>query len=566
MLFKSFNTSIAPLLLQFQFETRLNVVQDYKALRDHPAEFWVNLIRKYLVDSLYIAIRSYPSIEEQQRTAKNEADRIETQRKLLGPKGLQQKETELHNAIKLNELPAPKEMLTMVPIPTTEKIHFHPMRKITPAKSDQIPGFNLNEMLVYAEAYRVNTNFVYMTLTIDTADLLPHHRSYLLLFLELLMESPILRDGILIPYEDVVSALESDTISTDRRLGLEPANRFGAGPFSNSALITVQVDPRRYATGVFWIKEILFDTVFIPDRIRVCAAKMANDVAQAKRVGEAMLKSLIKEIVFNEGSNVNMNSILRQHKFLTQVLADLEDPRKMMRIIDDLNEIRSVLARPDNLGIHIAADWDKLKELNIDLLGPWRKLILSHKYDLNHPIRELKLLPDWSFIDSSRTLENGTLGQIVGMGSVESSFLVQVVPSIKDFLDPELPALMLFLQYLTQLEGPLWRQIRGQGLAYGYSIVPKPHEGLLYLAFYKSTNLVAAYKETKSIIEDHIKKDNWEQNLFDSARSSLIFEVIDREKSIGDLVDQALLATFKRVPSKYNYHLVQVISLYRKID
>lgn len=46
----------------------------------------------------------------------------------------------------------------------------------------------------------------------------------------------------------------------------------------------------------------------------------------------------------------------------------------------------------------------------------------------------------------------------------------------------------------------MWRLIRGLGLSYGYNINPVPNEGLLYLVFYRATNVVAAYKETKSIV------------------------------------------------------------------
>lgn len=90
-------------------------------------------------------------------------------------------------------------------------------------------------------------------------------------------------------------------------------------------------------------------------------------------------------------------------------------------------------------------------------------------------------------------------GVVVGMGSVESAFLYQSSKAITDFNDEDLAPLLLFLQYLTQLEGPLWRQIRGQGFSYGYNIVHRPNEGLLYFTLYRATNLVAAYKEAKSI-------------------------------------------------------------------
>lgn len=48
----------------------------------------------------------------------------------------------------------------------------------------------------------------------------------------------------------------------------------------------------------------------------------------------------------------------------------------------------------------------------------------------------------------------------------------------------------------------------------------------------------------------------WEESLFDSAKSSLIFEIIEREKSIGDVVAQSLLSYFKQVDHDYNRYKV----------
>lgn len=46
----------------------------------------------------------------------------------------------------------------------------------------------------------------------------------------------------------------------------------------------------------------------------------------------------------------------------------------------------------------------------------------------------------------------------------------------------------------------MWRNIRGLGYSYSYSICPRPNEALLALHFYRSVNVPAAYKETKSIL------------------------------------------------------------------
>lgn len=50
----------------------------------------------------------------------------------------------------------------------------------------------------------------------------------------------------------------------------------------------------------------------------------------------------------------------------------------------------------------------------------------------------------------------------------------------------------------------------------------------------------------------------WDTTLLESAKSSLIFEIIEREKSIGDLVVQSLLGSFKGVGDSYNRNFVKV--------
>ena len=64
-------------------------------------------------------------------------------------------------------------------------------------------------------------------------------------------------------------------------------------------------------------------------------------------------------------------------------------------------------------------------------------------------------------------------GVIAGVGSVESSYLIQVTSCPVDHIHPDLAAIKVFIQYLTQLEGPMWRQIRGLGLSYHYRFVKR---------------------------------------------------------------------------------------------
>lgn len=58
----------------------------------------------------------------------------------------------------------------------------------------------------------------------------------------------------------------------------------------------------------------------------------------------------------------------------------------------------------------------------------------------------------------------------------------------------------------------------------------------------------------------HIAENNWETSLLESAKSSLIFEILQSEKSVGDTIIKVLLNIFKGVPADYNRHMVKNVS------
>lgn len=382
-------------------------------------------------------------------------------------------------------------------------------------------------------------------------------RPYLLLFMELLLESPVQRDGKLIPYEEVVSALERDTICTGSGVGLDSKSSFKCGPFSHVAMVTMQIEPKKYETVAHWLIDLLHSTVFTAERVRVVASKMHNGIAQVKRKGNLMAADILKAIFYSQESNVRISTIMKQQKFLAALLKNLEDPDQLTTVLSDLNTIRNFLTKRENLSLHIATNISDHTKESVNLSKIWGKICQAEDINIK---KELRVIPDWKEINyRGFGLNDGVNGTVIGMGSVESAFLFHAVEAINDFLSPDLPALMLYLQYLTQLEGPLWRQIRGQGLAYGYTIAPKPNEGLLLLSLYRASNVVAAFKETKRIIETHLKDGSWDENLLESAKSSLIFEIIERERSVGNLVSQGLLFSYKQVPSNYNQTLVKQV-------
>ncbi len=57
----------------------------------------------------------------------------------------------------------------------------------------------------------------------------------------------------------------------------------------------------KYVRGVQWARELLYQTQFTAERLKIIANKLINDVAQLKRSGRYVVQTLNKGITFNKG-------------------------------------------------------------------------------------------------------------------------------------------------------------------------------------------------------------------------------------------------------------------------
>lgn len=533
------------------FQKRLNVTDIITKLQDESIDYWLDLLRKYFIDNHSVTVRAVPSIAEKEKLAKEEAERLESRRQQLGDDGLAQKALELEEAMKENDKTPPLEMLTSLPIPSTKSISFHKFD--VSRKSDQDPKYGLKQFPFFIEAYNLKTNFVYVTAAFDTTCLSIELRSHLLLFLDLILESPVQTADGLLPYEAVVSALEQDMISYETSLGLQSTSRFGCGPFSNSVTFHMQVEVRKFAVAIEWMTHLLFNSVFTQERVHIVASKLVNDIATEKRNGYNMAREISKAVFYKKDTNVQQNSVLAQHTFLTELVEGLKDAAKCQQTLAKLNELRNLLI--PSITVHVAANFEKVK----DLTTPLTALVEKVKGLSTPAVNHLPVTFDSQLLNKDGNLEKEFTGTIVGIGCVESGFLFSSSPGITDFMDSDLSPILLYLQYLSQLEGPMWKKIRKN--SYGYNVIPKPNEGIIQFSLYRATNIYEAYKDAKTIIEAQLEDGSvFDETLLESAKSSLIFEIIEREKTVGDLVQQAMLNSFKGVAIDYNKHLVDQVS------
>ncbi|KAL9988958.1 hypothetical protein ACROYT_G003456 [Oculina patagonica] len=537
-------------------QARLSTIQDLEKLRQEPVDYWLAFLKKYFISSPSVVITGEPSAKLMTDMSETEKKRVAEQRESLGEEGLNSKRQRLEKATEDNEVAPPPEVVTSLPVPSTSSISFHPIKMFSNRRQDgcshsepEAVKFPVAEIPYSFQLDHVSTLFAKLTVILDTAAVPEELKPYLSLYLEVLFESPILRAGGVIPYEQVVAELAADTLDQVSCLGLR-GSRFMPEEFPQLACVSLKLEVEKYEKGICWLHELLYKTQFTKERLEIVGKKMMNDVASMKREGRTVTKTLIRDIAFTKESNMFSANMVRQYSFLNQLMTDLESDAS--KVIEKVEKLRSILTQPSNLRVHVAADVNRLPA------NP-------------HALWKTKLLPSTSATipanipavrkSSVFLSKNPGHGKIVGVGSVESSFLYQTTRCINSFDHPDLAPIMVFLECLTTLEGPIWRQVRGLGLSYGYGMRVMPENGLLYLYLIKSTHLVKAYKKTQEIVDGYLSGAmSFDAGELESAISSVIFEIIEREKSVSKAASQSLMSQFRDVGPDYNRGLLTKIS------
>lgn len=562
-----------------ELEARLNDVVMMKKMETEPASFWQGLVKSLMIDQNNVTIKGKPSKALMEKMGKEEKDRVAKQREQFGEKGLETKKDELAAAIEKNEEEPPTELLESVPIPPIDSIVFHPIeqhRNFGPKTGPKIPlrEFDVDAIAQPFQFDQVNTAFVSLSAFINTEGLEPSLRFYLPLYLNLIFETGLSRDDgkTVIPHTEVIADLSRDTVYYGGSLGFDGSD-FGPGEFGDLAIISLKVDEAKYAIGVNWLKDILYHAHFTEERVKTVATKWVNEVPTAKRSGGQVLRVLGRNQNFNQRSNHWSSSMMRQHSFLTKLLARIEGGEGQS-VLDDLASLKKAITFDHDLILHAAGDARRLNKIlpseDLPLIkhfGAWPRKPSAdgHCHSKNDDCITLKsVVPTNKFLidfASNPSDPKSMSHLIMGVGSVESAFLSCVTPTLKEHDHKDLPALMVLIQYLTQLEGPMWRQIRGQGLAYSFSISINVEHGLLYFSLYKATNLGDAFKEAINITKEHLEgEEEFDETEFEAAKSSLVFEIIEEEKTVSDAADQSILYYFRGLPATHSKELLNQIS------
>lgn len=527
---------------EHHFISRMNPQSDLTALLEETPEYWLGLIRKYFTEDI-VTVMGSPSIELQTKMAEEEKNRIEEQRKQIGEEGLAQKAARLQEAMDFNERPPPPGTLASVPVPPSNfKCH-----KIDSWSTDgaNCPHFDLKEVPIYTRVHSLKTNFVYINLIFDTTSVDESTRKWLPLHMNGLAECGVRRGDTLIPHEDVISTTEQLTVMFSNNIGFDRSGNFSIGHFGNFVHIETRCEPQDYEEVVNHLYEILYAAEITKERLLVFAQRLINDVAQVRRSGDKMMYDALRDSVYSKNSNLHWCTVLRQQKFLKELIEQLTagGDSAESALLEARKSFKSIT---ENAWLHLATDFERYK-LRTE---PWKRFARENEITPSVP----RLYWDAELVSSVGG------GFVLGVGGWESCCVAALSPGPLGHSVEHVAPLMVALNYFTQLEGPMWRLIRGCGLSYGYAIRMSPNEGRLIFSLYRATNAVAAYSKAKSILEEYLNDAKFDDDLFASAKSTVMFEVVENEKCPADVVKRSLMYYLYREAPSYNNDLVKAIS------
>ena len=79
-------------------------IKHLQNLKNEPAEYWKNLMNKYMIDQNVVVVIGDPSEEKMEQSGKEEKERVKRQREELGEEGLAKKKKIADDAIAENSV------------------------------------------------------------------------------------------------------------------------------------------------------------------------------------------------------------------------------------------------------------------------------------------------------------------------------------------------------------------------------------------------------------------------------------------------------------------------------
>lgn len=512
----------------------------YDVLKTWTSKDWTNLLSKYYDAPSRLVVRGKPSAALAETLEKKEKARVAAQVEQLGPEGLARLERELAAAKEEHEKHIPEEVLTSFPVPDVNSISWISVQsaKSTPSSSAaQKSGSSELEKHIQKDATpltmqvqfdHVHSDFTSIHTLMSLAQLPDDLRPYAMLYQMCLFNSPINRpDGTRLTHEEVINALDKDTVAYDSGLGMD-------GVFSELLRVSIKVESTKYDSGIAWLRDVIFQSEFTKERLEVTLAKVQQSIPEMKRDGNSVTRSVFNDLAFDStltSKNAGVTSIM---EWIPRMAAEVQE--NVQGVIEKLESVRRLITSPSAFRFSVTGN----------ILGlPTPKASLAANFKNLAPAEPQALR--WSSDALTGLGKNPAKKAVVlSLPTIESSYAIHASQAFVGFDHPDSAALRIALEVLDGTESFLWKYIRGSGLAYGANMGLSLESGLVTFGLYRSPNSYKAFQEAAKVVRGLCDGSiELKQTSMDAAQSSLVYALARRVASPGkaaitSFVNQAL--------------------------
>lgn len=519
-------------------QVTLKDLAQFDSLLHWSREQWQELLQRIFIDNHPVIVIGKPS-SKMYSQLKIEKEKLIKQRELqYGDEGKAALHEALDKAKLQNDKPIPESLLEQFPMnDPSESVDFITTKSITTIEdfkyndgTDEITrevlskkpeGFPLFLHLEHFSSQFVELHALLNTTSIKDTSLLPYYH-----VLDELFSMPMKgENGEIIPYEEVVSRLKSETVDSQVTLGLQ-----GSAP--DLVDIRIRCTAENYPKAVQWIKHCLFDMIFDEKRVRVLLDNYLDSIVEIKREGDIMLESLTSTHMYTERSVKKSVDPLFVEGIIEEILDDIEKGKFEEKILPRLEIVRSQL-RTNFAKFHLLILGD-VSKIGADIYSPWIPLV-TQLGDIPDGYK-VKIPPVPRLLDATSSLSKNPSEKafIITTPASESSYMniITSIPFNLNYRDPDYAAVSLASEYLQSVEGPFWKGIRGAGHAYGANMIRLSEANCWGFSVYRGADIIQCYRVAKEIVEQYASgATQIETNLLEGAVSMIINKIASVENS-----------------------------------
>ena len=373
-------------------------------------------------------------------------------------------------------------------------------------------------------------------------------KKVLTLFIGLIFGTDLQRGEQTIKHQQVEQEMDRET------------NGYHASLFPRSGVVSVEVsvEKKKFLKGLQYVKEALTQQVYTQERLQHLLTSFNNSFSSKMKSSSRVMEHMMTSSLLKNESLDRLVTFISQYKTLKALDDDVRG-NDAVETLAKFKKITEFITNPNNLIFHIAGDVKAIAEmLKKDHRKDLQQVLDEHFGDFRRtgdPAERSVCEAYRPFSENLLPVKPGTASvKVLSMGTEETANLDMTSVSQLPKNHPDLAVLRVIGSYLNMMEGPLWKQIRGLGLAYGFHFGYSPSRGFANFGANEATDVVQAFKEVKKFVDSLADDDDdvdIDELTLESAKSTLLFSLIAESEKPYYIAAKEMSNCFDARPLNY---------------